>query len=228
MSKSTKVISVIIFLITILIIIGLVCSYNSEPNGTSELLKNCLQVATCFVACLSLVFTVDARNENIILKNKDKKLQLELEWYDSIVLKRHLDDVLSFFENSHSFIEKFKEINVRHEIEDLNYSMYSGLVKKEVVQPFTQEYIKLQQTIVTDASIVDDNLANQLNSAFSLFQDDFTSYIQNTKPNYEEMKSVVLNAQKKIIKIIKDYNIDIIDPVLQSSSKFCVKSKMKK
>ena len=213
----TKILTALVIVATIIIVIGLAYSYHLEkiqnPESSynySELIRSCLQVMTCLIASLSLIFTVDSRNENIKMKSEDRKTELELEWYKTIIVQRHIKSLFEFFNFSCSIINTFKSINERQTLEDMKHSEYNTSIKTEVVLPFTEKYIQIQQPLVSDAYIVDNELGHKLKDEFSIFQDEFTSYIQNTQPNYEQMKNMILETQKNMIKVLKDYNLKIV------------------
>ncbi len=216
-TKGAKIFTAIVVIATIAIICGLIYSYNLEKSQTpegnyncSELIRSCLQVMTCFIASLSLVFTIDSRAENIIMRKSNRKTELELEWFKSIVIERHLDSLFEFFSFTCSIVDIFNDVNTRQTTEDMKHSQYLSDIKSKVVSPFTEKYIQVQQPLISDASIIDNALADNLKSAFNSFQDEFTSYIQNTEPNYEQMKNMVLENQKIVVKILRDYNMNIV------------------
>lgn len=196
-------------------IIALLCylTYIDNSKGEanfSELIKNIIQVVTCFIASLSLILTVEARNESIKLKTNDKKVQINLEWYKTIVIERHLNNLIDFFNFSCALIDTLKKINSEHENDDITYKVYTKKIKSEVIQPFTEKYIQIQQALTLDASVISVDLSESLKDKFIKYQDDFIGYTQQPKSNYEQFKTGILETQRDIVKELKDYNTNNI------------------
>ena len=126
-----------------------------------------------------------------------------------MVIDRHLNDIFSFFEQCLSLIDVFESIDKNRNA--MTYSDYEEKIKLEIVQPFTKEYTKLQQALISDITIIDITLSVNTNRILTDFQDGLLEKIQNRKADYNYIKSYIYGVQQELISNIKEYNFKIIN-----------------
>ena len=207
-----------IALTIIFLIILAVKDYNSIKNCNNEnlgatswgdVIKNITSIFTCLTASISLFITTIIRKENLKNRVVDRKNNVMQKWYNSLIIERHLNDIFSFFDNCSNLVIILKEINEKRG--DLSYSDYDEQCKQSVMKPFTEQYTNLQYGLISDANVIDTELSNQLNCIFVNFQDEFLEQTQVKDPNYAIMKNYIIDTQSELVKLLRDYNVNIMN-----------------
>ena len=202
------VLIVIVSAIIITLIIFTICDFIKKDNIT-DTIKNFTSIFTCVTASLSLYVASTTRKENNSIRKEERKKDISYAWYKSLVIERHLNDIFKFFDKCVSLIGEFE--NIDKERDNMAYSAYEEKIKTEVVHPFTKEYTKLQQGLISDITIIDDNLSVNTNKILTDFQDGFLAKIQSRQADYNYIKSYINGVQQELISNIKEYNFKIID-----------------
>lgn len=195
-------------LFTVLLLIFLeICDF--KTSRAEDKIRNVTSIFTCITASVSLYIASAARKEAINNRIIDRKNDITQNWYNTLIIKRHLEAVLMFFDSCVKLIGVLKEINANRE--NISYSDYDEQCKAKVMKPFTKQYTRLQYSLVSDAKIISVELSNKLYELFAEFQDGFATRVDTKNPNYETIKNYITDTQVNMVKLIKEYNTDMMD-----------------
>lgn len=180
-------------------------SANNNTLNMSDTIRNSTAIFTCITASLSLF--IASTNKRDAEKNRltNQENNISQNWYNTLIIKRHLNNILTFFDNCSKLVDVFEEIDKTRE--NIAYSEYDNKCKENVIRPFTSQYTELQAKLISDAGIIDSSLAMSLRDAFTKFQDNFLEQTQVKTPDYNKMKSYIIESQKQVVTLIKDYNL---------------------
>ena len=210
--KDVNWISVILVIIASAVILTLIvftiCDFIKKDNVT-ETVRNFTSIFTCITASLSLLVASTTRKENQIIRKSERKKDIAYAWYKNLVIDRHLNDIFKFFNQCIALIDIFEDIDSKRDA--MAYSDYEQKIKSEIVHPFTVEYTKFQQGLISDITIIDDNLSIKTNKVLTDFQDGLLEKIQNRNADYSYIKSYINSVQHDLINNIKEYNFEIIN-----------------
>ena len=204
-----SVILIVIASVVILTLIGFTIYDFIKKDNITDTIKNFTSIFTCVTASLSLYIASITRKENYSIRKEERKKDISYAWYKSLVIDRHLNDIFRFFEQCLSLIDVFESIDKNRDA--MTYSDYEEKIKLEIVQPFTKEYTKLQQALISDITIIDNTLSVNTNKTLTNFQDGFLEKIQNRNADYNYIKSYINGVQQELIINIKEYNFKIIN-----------------
>lgn len=198
---------------TIIVLIMLAIQHynNADTNTPSyieDTIKDIATIFTCITASFSLLVASLVRRESAQNRKKDRELEINQRWYNSLVIERHLDNTLKFFSNCINLVEKLKNLDETRE--SLSYHDYGLKCKTEIISPFTSEYTSVQYGLVSDIRIIDDNVSTNVNTLFERFQDNFLGEIDKKSPNYNMMKSYVYTTRQNLLSILKQFDLSYI------------------
>lgn len=181
-------------------------SINDNTFSISETIRNVTAIFTCITASLSLFLASVNREEsekNRIINRQNDILQ---NWYNVLIIERHFNNILMFFDGCCKLVDKFEKIDRTRE--NISYSEYDNMCKDHVIRPFTTQYTKLQSALISDASVLDASLSASLRNEFNKFQDRFLEQIQVKTPDYNKMKTYIIESQKQVVTLLKDFNLN--------------------
>lgn len=180
-----------------------------DSNKLAETIRNATSIFSCITASATLTFTVLTRDETKKERKDERKKDAIYKWCNNLVVERNLNATLSFFDECINLVDDFKTVGIKRE--ELTGKEYDDKIRKNIICPFTQKYIRIQQQLVADASIINEDFSKDLQSNFEKFQDVFIDYTQKQNPNYQEMKIRILDSRRKIINLIKEYSVSTIN-----------------
>lgn len=152
-----------------------------DLKGSANVLANTM---TCCTACLSLVFSTIAINDTRRLHDNDYERDIFNRWYNNLVISPHLTQIQSFFSMcENQLIEEIDGLNkMRTELVGIEYD---NLIKQKIVAPFTNSFTRLHQDLVTDISVIDNDLSENVSEIFIQFQDAFFDILKMKEINTE-------------------------------------------
>lgn len=180
-------------------------STNNNTFNIGDTIKNATAIFTCITASLSLYLASTNKRDsekNRIINQENGIIQ---NWYNALIIERHLDNILTFFDDCSKLVDIFEEIDRTRG--SISYSEYDNKCKEQVIRPFTTQYTELQSKLISDASVIDTSLSTSLCKEFTKFQDNFLEQIQVKTPDYNKMKTYIIESQKQVVKLIKDFNL---------------------
>lgn len=186
-----------------------IIDYKSEnPNNP---LTNITAIITCLIATTSLFVTIYHSAKSKKARTKERVQDIEYYWYKALIVDKFLPLIFNFFSLcKNELVDALKNVNGRNQKENLRHDTYIKMLKKEFTEPFTANYTETQEEIITTAAIINDTLSLKLKNEFEIFQDKFLGFSQMQIPDYSKMKQCVIESQKNIITLIKEYNENIM------------------
>lgn len=218
--STLKVVFYILLFSTIVFLIGLViyqlynfasclCDTRNQGSNINEnierIIKDIATLLTCITASVSLLIASLVRRETIQNRKKERELEINQRWYNELIINRHLNKSLSFFDNCINTVDKLKELNVKKE--NLTFADYEVQCKNEIVFPFTEEYTSVQYGLVSDLQIIDMEISENIKELFEKFQDDFINEIDRKTPDYSMMKSYIYNTRQGLLNKLKQFDL---------------------
>lgn len=179
-------------------------SINIQENLES-IIKDIATLLTCITASVSLLISSLVRRETIQNRKKERELEINQRWYNELIINRHLNKSLSFFDNCVNTVDKLKELNMKKE--NITVADYEAKCKSEVVFPFTEEYTSIQYGLVSDLQIIDIDISENIKELFEKFQDDFLNEIDRKTPDYSMMKRYIYNIRQKLLNTLKEFDL---------------------
>ena len=192
-----------LFVASIVLMIIVLCS-NYPSNNPLQSITSITSIFTCITATASLYLSSEIRKENLENTIKERQKDISQKWFDKIIIEKHFDNIFSFYKTCNKLVEELKELNSKSG--NMNGNQYDKKVKEKIVAPFTKGYTSLQQELVADLSVLDKNLSNDISNTFSGFQDTFLNYLNIRHPDYDQIKSTIINSQKELLRLLKEYN----------------------
>lgn len=180
-------------------------------NNQSDVIKNVTSIFTCLTASISLFLTIKFKYDSYKEKKLDKKREIDYYWFKALIADKFMERIFAFFNTCNLLVDKLKETNDTNVKANWPHNTYSRKIKENVIQPFTKEYTGLQQELILSTEIIDENLAESIQTDFQNFQDEFLKYTDNKNPDYNQCKIMISDFQKKVISILKLYNSKIYD-----------------
>lgn len=180
-------------------------------NNQSDIIKNVTSIFTCLTASISLFMTIKFKNDSYKEKKLDKKREIDYYWFKTLIADKFMERIFTFFNKCNLLVDKLKETNETNIKANWPHKTYTKKIKENFIQPFTQEYTALQQELILSTEIIDENLAESIQTYFQNFQDEFLKYTDNINPDYTKCKIMIADFQKKIISILKIHNSKIYD-----------------
>ncbi len=214
LKKCIFVITIFIFIVILLLVVGLLIAliimscdpkYSDTPKN---LISGITSTFTCLIASVSLIVTVLIKHSSDKDKEKDIRVNTDYFWFKTIVLDKYLNDIFAFHDFCSSLLDKHKSL--KESSHDLSHEEYLQKIKKDIIEPFTKEYIRLEEGLIQSTSIIDEEVSKFLMDQFQKFQDEFTDAVNSNAPNYDQVKKRVNQQQTIIIKYLKDYNLSIL------------------
>lgn len=180
-------------------------------NNQSDIIKNVTSIFTCLTASISLFLTIKFKYDSYKEKKIDKKREIDYYWFKALIADKFMERIFTFFNTCNILVDKLKETNDRNVKANWPHNTYLRKIKEDVIQPFTKEYTGLQQELILSTEIIDENLAEAIQTDFQNFQDEFLKYTDNMNPDYNQCKIMISDFQKKVISNLKTYNSKIYD-----------------
>lgn len=200
---------IFIFMFATVAFLAVLAYKDYDSNKLAETIRNATSIFSCITASATLTFTVLTRDETKKERKDERKKDAIYKWCNNLVVERNLNATLSFFDECINLVDDFKTVGIKRE--ELTGKEYDDKIRKNIICPFTQKYIRIQQQLVADASIINEDFSKDLQSNFEKFQDVFIDYTQKQNPNYQEMKIRILDSRRKIINLIKEYSVSTIN-----------------
>ena len=193
----------IIILIAIIIAISVLYIISFDKNDIPSSLNITTATFTSIMSSLSVIIAAINIRESRTQFQKNKQFEAFNHWYQKLIIDKHVDKLNKFFKKCESIVESIDYDGKRQLLKGEDFDIY---IKQEVFSPFITAYRNINYNLISDASIIDTHLSQELSDQLSKFQDEFTSFFATKTINKDLIIKSVKKYYKEIIRILINFN----------------------